>query len=92
MLAEIGTFHQTKANDIKVAHQKFLQEQIAFYQKVKLISTVCTIKIACHNGNTVPCLSGILPWLWWFGFRLEPILGDDQANPKNVAHLKNDQN
>jgi hypothetical protein len=35
MLAEINTFHQTKANDIKLAQQKFLQEQIAFYQKVK---------------------------------------------------------
>ena len=34
MMAEINTFHQTKAQDIKHAHQKFLQEQIAFYQKV----------------------------------------------------------
>ena len=27
-------------------------------------------------------------WLWWFGFRLEPILA---TAPKNDAHFKNGQ-
>jgi len=34
LMAEINNFHTTKGADIKVAHQRFLQEQIAFYQKV----------------------------------------------------------
>ena len=36
MLAEISTFHGAKAKDMKLAHQAFLQEQIRFYQQVKL--------------------------------------------------------
>ncbi len=35
LMAEINNFHATKAIDMKIAHQKFLQEQIAFYQKVQ---------------------------------------------------------
>ena len=34
LLAEINTFHTEKQQDLKIAHQKFLQEQIQFYQKV----------------------------------------------------------
>lgn len=34
ILAEINNFHQTRARDMKRAHQHFLQEQISFYQKV----------------------------------------------------------
>ena len=34
MLAEISTFHATKAKDMKLVHQSFLQEQIKFYQQV----------------------------------------------------------
>jgi hypothetical protein len=33
MLAKINTFHQTKANNIKLVQQKLLQEQIAFIKR-----------------------------------------------------------
>ena len=36
-------------------------------------------------------VSGIwisLTWLWWFGFRLEPILGNEKASQKIVAQVK----
>ena len=41
-----------------------------------------------------PYVSGILTsivWLWWFGFRLKPISGDDRANPEIVADFENGQ-
>ncbi len=38
LLAEIGTFHQQRVKDLKIANQKFLQEQIKFYQKVGVSS------------------------------------------------------
>ncbi|XP_040578914.1 sorting nexin lst-4 isoform X2 [Lepeophtheirus salmonis] len=34
LLAEINTFHQQRIKDIKIAHQKFLQEQITYYKQV----------------------------------------------------------
>jgi len=37
------------------------------------------------------CVSGIwtsLAWLWWFGFRLDPMSGNDQATPKLMLTLK----
>eukprot|EP00096_Caligus_rogercresseyi_P010112 TRINITY_DN3576_c0_g1_i2.p1 TRINITY_DN3576_c0_g1~~TRINITY_DN3576_c0_g1_i2.p1 ORF type:complete len:600 (+),score=129.55 TRINITY_DN3576_c0_g1_i2:661-2460(+) len=34
LLAEINTFHQQRIKDVKIAHQKFLQEQIVYYKKV----------------------------------------------------------
>ena len=34
MLAEINTFHNNRAGDIKQASQRFLQEQIEYYQQV----------------------------------------------------------
>ena len=42
----------------------------------------------------IPCVSGIwtrLTWLWWFGFRLEPISGNDRTVPKIVAHSTSGQ-
>ncbi len=29
--------------------------------------------------------------IWWFGFKVEPILGKDQAAPKYVVHIKRGQ-
>ena len=48
------------------------------------------------NTNTrhfliLPCVSGIctrLTWLGWFGIRLKPISGIDQAVLKFVAQIK----
>jgi len=34
LLAEVNTFHEQRVKDIKSAHQRFLQEQIKFYQKI----------------------------------------------------------
>jgi len=34
LLAEVNTFHEQRVKDIKSAQQKFLQEQIKFYQKI----------------------------------------------------------
>ena len=36
LMAEINHFHDQKNVDMKEAHQKFLREQIQFYQKVRL--------------------------------------------------------
>ena len=33
-VSEVNTFHEQRVKDIKSAHQRFLQEQIKFYQKV----------------------------------------------------------
>ena len=49
VLAEIGAFHQKRANDIKTAHQRFLREQIAYYQKVRISLS------ACLNITNLPC-------------------------------------
>lgn len=37
LLAEINTFHEQRVKDMKTAHQHFLQEQIAFYEKVPFV-------------------------------------------------------
>merc|ERR1719186_2552957 len=34
LLAEINTFHEQRVVDIKSSHQRFLQEQIKFYEKI----------------------------------------------------------
>ena len=34
LMAEVNHFHEQKNVDMKEAHQKFLREQIQFYQKV----------------------------------------------------------
>ena len=42
----------------------------------------------------LPCGSRILisfTWLQWFGFRLEPVSGNDRATPKIVVCIKRDQ-
>ena len=41
LLAEINTFHSQRLGDMKRAHQNFLQEQIKFYQKVRLKNLKC---------------------------------------------------
>ena len=41
----------------------------------------------------IPCVSGIwtsLTWLWWFGFRLKPILGYYRATPKGTKNNRLD--
>ena len=35
MYLEVNTFHEQRIKDIKSAQQRFLQEQIKFYQKVR---------------------------------------------------------
>ena len=35
LMAEIGTFHVNRAGDVKQASQRFLREQIEYYQKVR---------------------------------------------------------
>jgi len=34
LMAEIGTFHVNRAGDVKQASQRFLREQIEYYQKI----------------------------------------------------------
>ena len=44
--------------------------------------------------SSIPCVSGIwtnFTLLWWLGFRLEPISGNDQAPTRTVAHVKSGQ-
>ena len=36
LLAEVNSFHEQRVKDIKSSHQHFLQEQIKFYQKVRI--------------------------------------------------------
>ena len=43
---------------------------------------------------SLPCVSGIwtnLTWLWWFGFRHEPISGMTEPTKKIFAHDKSSQ-
>ena len=44
LLAEVNSFHEQRVKDIKSSHQHFLQEQIKFYQKVRISSSI--------NNNT----------------------------------------
>jgi len=45
MMAEINNFNTSKSADIKAAHQKFLKEQIGFYQKVNYRAGLDAIKL-----------------------------------------------
>ena len=40
LLAEVNSFHEQRVKDIKSSHQHFLQEQIKFYQKVRISSSI----------------------------------------------------
>ena len=48
LLAEVNSFHEQRVKDIKSSHQHFLQEQIKFYQKVRI-----SLSISIYSSSNI---------------------------------------
>ena len=56
-----------------------------FFENWKKFEVIKCIKTFSYYPPTVSGIWTGLTWLWWFGFRLEPISSNDRADLKNCG-------